>query len=217
MDNLKRNHSRPFCLEETLFWNALKKGIRAMMILCSIICTGCILYSVILRYIFKGNFYGSDEVILIFALWLYFSGAVHGSYENSHIKADILTATVKNLRIKDAVGLVGQVINAVVNAVLAGWAVNYLLWGLAKMPLSTALKIPLVIPQSAVCVGLVMMLFYHVYYLQKNVRLFWKTGYFSEPQDGDYITSELKAKYPGAQAPVKEAKGVFPSGQKEGR
>ena len=60
------------------------------MIIGSIASTGCMVYSVVLRYCFKQNFYGSDEVIMLFAFWLYFMGAVYGSYENSHIKADLL-------------------------------------------------------------------------------------------------------------------------------
>ena len=106
------------------------------------IATGCIIYAVILRYIFKSNFYGSDEVILLFAFWLYFMGAVYGSYEDSHIKADLVNVYVKNIRVKDFISLIAQVIMIIVNIVLIIWAWDYFLWGLEKMPRSTGLNPP---------------------------------------------------------------------------
>lgn len=193
-----------FNLEDTLFWHALKKLIRFVMVTCSLAATGCIIYSCILRYIFHGNFYGSDEVILSFAFWLYFSGAMYGSYENSHIKADILMTMIKNLRVKDTFGLIAQLVNAVVNLILITWAANYFVWGIVKMPLTTALKIPLVIPQSAIFFGLLVMGFYHIYYLVQNTRRYLREGHFSVPQEGDYFGEAMLQKYPGSGVPSKE-------------
>src|SRR5690606_34565426 len=145
-----------FKISETRPWKWLLELIKYLMVLCSVASTGCILYAVVLRYIFKANFYGSDEVILLFAFWLYFMGAVYGSYEDSHIKADLMNVYVKNIRIKDFIGLIAQVIMIVVNFVFLAWSWDYFMWGLEKMPLSTGLKIPLVIPQSAIFFGLLL-------------------------------------------------------------
>ena len=160
-------------------------------------------YSVVLRYVFKGNFYGSDEVIMLFAFWLYFMGAVYGSYENSHIKADLLNVYIKNMRKKDAVALLGQFLTIVVNTIVLVWAIRYFGSEIAKGGLSTGLKIPLVIPKSAVFFGFLLMEFYHVVYFIKNTLAFIRKGYFSEPQDGDYVTDALKAKFPECSAPTK--------------
>lgn len=191
-------------ITKTYFWKILLALVKYVMILCSIVSTGVIIYSVVLRYIFKGNFYGSDEVILMFAFWLYFMGAVYGSYENSHIKADLLTVYVKNIRTKDFINLIAQVIMIVVNLILITWAWDYFLWGLAKMPLSTGLKIPLVIPQSAVFFGLLLMAFYHIVHFIRNIYRYINFGYYSLPQYGDYMTAETKAKFPQADVPLKE-------------
>ena len=45
--------------------------------------------------------------------------------------------------------------------------------------------------------------FYHVVYFIKNILAFIRKGYFSEPQDGDYVTDALKAKFPECSAPTK--------------
>jgi TRAP-type C4-dicarboxylate transport system permease small subunit len=191
-------------ITKTRVWKFIIASVKYIMILCSVASTSCIIYSVVLRYIFKKNFYGSDEVILMFALWLYFMGAVYGSYENSHIKADLIKVYVKNIRIKDFIDLIAQVIMIVVNVVLITWAWRYFLWGLEKMPLSTGLKIPLVIPQSAVFFGLLLMGFYHIVHFIRNIYCYINFGYYSVPQHGDYLTAATKAKFPQASVPLKE-------------
>ena len=195
--------SKSFDLTQSLAWKGLSEVIRWLMIACSVISTGCMVYSVVLRYVFKGNFYGSDEVIMLFAFWLYFMGAVYGSYENSHIKADLLNVYIKNMRKKDAVALLGQFLAIVVNTIVLVWAIRYFGSEIAKGGLSTGLKIPLVIPKSAVFFGFLLMEFYHVVYFIKNTLAFIRKGYFSEPQDGDYVTDALKAKFPECSAPTK--------------
>ena len=195
--------SKSFDLTQSLAWKGLSEVIRWLMIACSVISTGCMVYSVVLRYVFKGNFYGSDEVIMLFAFWLYFMGAVYGSFENSHIKADLLNVYIKNMRKKDAVALLGQFLTIVVNTIVLVWAIRYFGAEIAKGGLSTALKIPLVIPKSAVFFGFLLMEFYHVVYFIKNTLTFVRKGYFSEPQDGDYVTDALKAKFPECSAPTK--------------
>ena len=193
-----------FDLTQTAFWNILQNIIKVVMIVGSVVSTACMCYSVILRYIFHKNFYGSDEVIMLFAFWLYFMGAVYGSYEDSHIKADLLNVYIKNLRIKDALALVAQALTIFVNTIVLTWAYKYFLLEINKGGLSTALKIPLVIPKSAVFFGFLLMEFYHVYYFIHNILLYVRKGHFTEPQLGDYVTDAMKKKYPGIDVPSKK-------------
>lgn len=195
--------SKHFDLTQTAFWNILQNVVKVVMIIGSVASTGLMVYSVILRYVFKGNFYGSDEVIMLFAFWLYFMGAVYGSYENSHIKADLLNVYIKNLRSKDAVALVAQVLTIVVNTIVLMWAWKYFQMELTKWGLSTALKIPLVIPKSAVFFGFLLMEFYHIYYFIHNLLRYLRDGHFSVPQFGDYISDRAKEKWPAIHAPTK--------------
>ena len=72
--------TKSFDLTKTIFWTILHRIIVVLMVVGSVASTACMVYSVILRYVFKGNFYGSDEVIMLFAFWLYFMGAAYGSF-----------------------------------------------------------------------------------------------------------------------------------------
>lgn len=196
--------STGFQFMQTKFWTILHTVVKWLMITGSVVSTACMVYSVILRYVFKGNFYGSDEVIMLFAFWLYFMGAVYGSYENSHIKADLLNVYIKNIRAKDVVALLAEMVTIVVNIIVLIWAIRFFQGEIVKGGLSTALKIPLVIPKSAVFFGFLLMAFYHVTYFIRDVYRLITVGYFTEPNPGDYASEKLKAKYPNITLPTKE-------------
>ena len=189
--------------EASAFWKGLKAVVEWAMIICSVCCSGVLIISTFMRYCMSKNWYGSDEIILIFAFWLYFMGAIYCSYEDSHIKADIVSSLVKNVRTKDAVALVAGVILVVINAVLIVCAFPYLMDGILRMPRTTSLKIPLWIPRLAIMLSLILMEFYHVYYLIKHFVQYFTDGYFSTPNEYDYFPEKLMTKYPNTGLPTK--------------
>ena len=111
--------------------------------------------------------------------------------------------TVKNIRTKDAVALVAGVVLVVINAVLIVCVIPYLQDGFSRMPLTTSLKIPLVIPRIAIMLSMILMEFYHVYYLIKHFVQYFRDGFFSTPNEYDYFPEKLKAKYPNTGLPTK--------------
>lgn len=190
-------------LRDTAFWKVLLFLMKLTLVVCSVVSTGCIVAGVVIRYILNGDFYGSEEIILCFAFWLYFIGAAYGSYENSHIKADLLNMYLKNMRWKDGMNLLAQLVTVLSNAVLLCWAIVSMQWAIVKWPLTTSLKIPIAIPRAAILVGLLVMFFYHVYYLYDNFRKYKNQGYFSEPGENDYVSENLKKKFPACTMPTK--------------
>lgn len=170
--------------------------IAVLMVVGSVASTACMVYAVIIRYVFKSNFYGSDEVIMLFAFWLYFMGAAYGSFENSHIKADLLSVYLKNMHLKDASTILSEILTVIVNTIILCWATRFFFSEIAKWGLSTSLKIPLIIPKSSIFFGFLLMEFYHVYYLQRHLRMYIKTGICSEPRPGDYISDRLRSTHP---------------------
>ena len=189
--------------EESGFWKGLKASVEWLMIICSVCCSGVLIISTFMRYCMSKNWYGSDEIILMFAFWLYFVGAIYCSYEDSHIKADIVSSLVKNIRAKDTVALIAGIVLVVINAVLIVCVIPYLQDGFVRMPRSTSLKIPLVIPRIAIMLSMILMEFYHIYYLIKHFVEFFRVGYFSTPNEYDYFPEKLMAKYPNTGMPTK--------------
>lgn len=209
--------SQQFDITKTLFWNIILWFVKYAAILSSVVSTACIIWACAVRYLFQGNFYGSDEIILLFAFWLYFMGAAYGSYEDSHIKADLINIYVKNIRLKDSINLFALFITIVVNLIILTWAWHFFMWGLERMPLSTGLKIPMVIPQSSVFFGMLFMAFYHIFHFVRNLKGYIKFGHYSVPTYGDYMTPAVKAKFPQANVPLKsEIKAMEEYDENEG-
>lgn len=43
-----------------------------------------------LRYVLKIDFYGSEEIVLLFGYWLYFIGSIAAARNRSHLSADMV-------------------------------------------------------------------------------------------------------------------------------
>ena len=67
-------------LERTLFWSGLQKLLRFGLVVCSVMVTGITFAAVITRAL-NINFLGYEEILIIFAFWLYMIGSAHGSFE----------------------------------------------------------------------------------------------------------------------------------------
>ena len=167
----------PFDLEKSLFWKVLRFLIRTLLVITGLMTMLLIITGVYYRYVLKINFFGGEEVIIAFAFWLYFVGAMHGSCEKSHIKADMISNYVKNVRVRDGISLVASLIACIVCIAFTKWGVDYVLWDLKMMPRSTALKIPMLVQHSAIFFGYVLMTFYNIYFLQKNARAYFGKSY----------------------------------------
>lgn len=70
--------SKHFDLTKTAGWNVLQNVVKVVMIIGSVCSTILMAYSVILRYVFKGNFYGSDEVIILILVALVIGETLSG-------------------------------------------------------------------------------------------------------------------------------------------
>ena len=84
-------------------WDFLLTFEKVIMIIASILVVILITISVVMRYILEKNFPGMEELVVMVAFWIYFMGGIYGSYENSHITADILSVFVEKERTKLAV------------------------------------------------------------------------------------------------------------------
>jgi TRAP-type C4-dicarboxylate transport system permease small subunit len=101
-----------------------------------------------------------DEFILVFAFWLYMIGGTYGSYEDSHIKADIVDQYVKSALKRHILKIINLSVTLIVSIFITVWAYDYVVWGFTRKAKSIAWKIPMVIPQGAIFVGFIIMTIY---------------------------------------------------------
>lgn len=91
------------------------------------------------------DWFGSEELTLFVAFWLYFMGAACAARENTHISADMLSLFTSNIRIRAVADIIKNTIGAAMSAVFTGWCFNYVLWQAQLGAKSAVYKLPVII------------------------------------------------------------------------
>ncbi len=160
---------------------ALQGLVRAMLafksvlvVISCLIMAGTFFFVVIVRYGFEGDLFAYNEWLLMVCFWLFFMGGALGTYEGSHINADLLDYFTEDQRLRWLRKLVVTAIEVGVSVALVYWAVLMIYDEIESYPnwtVTPALKIPFLIPRMGILVGLLMMSFYsalHLYALIKT-------------------------------------------------
>jgi len=160
---------------------ALQGTVRAMLafksvlvVISCLIMAGTFFFVVIVRYVFEADFFAYNEWLLMVCFWLFFMGGALGTYDGSHINADLLDYFTEDQRLRWLRKLVVTVIEVGVSIALVYWAVLMIYDEIDSYPnwaVTPALKIPFLIPRVGILVGLLMMSFYsalHLYALIKT-------------------------------------------------
>lgn len=150
----------------SIFWRVLDNAQRATLIVCNLAIMLIVVSAVVMRYALELDFYGSEEILMIFAHWLYFIGAAHGSFENSHVEADFIQDWLGDTKLADVLAYARDVIEICVLFVLTYWAFLFVSFAVDRWPVSSGWGIPLLVPQSAIFTGFVLMTLH-------TLRRFW--------------------------------------------
>ena len=98
----------------------------------------------VLRYVFHTDFYGSEELILVAAFWLYFVGSAMAAKHETQIKAEMLDMFVKNKRVLGIASIIKNIINLIMSAVATVWSVQYVMWNITMNVKSNVFRFPVV-------------------------------------------------------------------------
>jgi len=141
-------------------WKGLIYFQRAVMIIAGCAVAVLIFIEVMLRYVFGSPLFGVEELVCMIAMWLYFIGASYGAFERSHIKAELVHLWFKTPRSRAAVDSVSSLITLSLALIMVGWSFPYFVWGITEGETSQALLLPMVLSQSAIFVGAILMALY---------------------------------------------------------
>lgn len=159
-------------LAETKAWKWLERIQSVLLMIITAMVALVLFAGVIMRYIFKSDVYGMEEITCILALWMYFLGSSYATYEESHIKADIIQTFAKSETVKEMTLLFADFVSVIVTAYFSVVGVNYFIWNLEQKVYSAYWHFPLLLSQSAITVGMILMLFYALYhFLEKGMRM----------------------------------------------
>ena len=118
---------------------------------------------VILRYGLQADLFAYEEWLLIICFWLYFLASALGTYEDTHVNADLLDHLTDSPRLRWLRAVVVSTIELAVTLAVIYWAVLMLQDELNAYPnwqATIALKIPFIVPRIGVLVGFGLMAFY---------------------------------------------------------
>jgi len=129
----------------------------------SLIMAFTFLFVVILRYGFTTDLFAYEEWLLIVCFWLYFIASALGTYEGSHVNADLLDYYITSPRAQLIRALIVSAVELIVCLAVIYWAILMLYDEIDVYPYwqeTIAMKIPFIVPRTAVLVGFLFMTFY---------------------------------------------------------
>lgn len=150
------------------------------MVTCSLTVTGIIFLAVLLRYVFHSDLYGYEEIVVIFAFWLYFIGGSYGSYTRTHITADVVSVYVPDGKLKGFLCVTSSLITFLWSSFMAYWGFDFFMYGITEGAVTPVWRLPMAISYSGVFLGLLMMSVYFLVDLIADIRVL--RGYYREKQ-----------------------------------
>ena len=143
-------------------WLVIASSIFVMLIMC---------VEVLLRYVFKSDLYGIEEIVVIAAFWLYLIGSSYGVYDKSHVKADLIPQMLSK-KVQVLLNVIVRLIMSVLCCLFTFWAIGMIGHSLKYMPRTTGLRIPIAISQFSVLLGYFLMAFYSIIYFLEDLFAF---------------------------------------------
>ena len=167
-------------LEKTVFWKALYKFLRFGLVVSACLVT-LITFAAVIARAMNVNSLGYEEILIICAFWLYMLGAAYGSYENSHITADIIVVMMPEGLKKSLIALLRNILTLVLGVIFLLWALQLFQWTVEMQSKTPVWRIPVTVAQSSLLFGLSIVTFYNIVYLYDETKLFI----------GRYITKKI--------------------------
>ncbi len=152
-------------VEDFWFWRLLLRLERFILVFTSVAAMLCIVSSALMRYIFQSDLYGIEEIIILMAIWLYFIGGAYGSYENSHISADMVSHYIDNESLKKIIRLAAAVVTLICTAIFSKWSLDWLAFSLRINDSSVSLHLPMIAYRLPIALCFILSFFYGLYHL----------------------------------------------------
>lgn len=159
-------------IERTPFWNALVKFLEIGLIVSGILVT-CITFAAVIARAMNINLLGYEEILIICAFWLYMFGTAYGSYEDTHIKADIIVVMMPEGFAKDLIALLRNILTLILGFIFMLWALQLVMYTVTNGQQTPVWRIPVTVSQSSILFGLTITTFYNVVYLYDECKTFY--------------------------------------------
>ena len=138
---------------------------RLAQAICFLLILAIFFITIIARLVFMSDFPGMEEIVMLLAVWLYMFGAALGTYDDSHISADLVSTLIKSSRGKAMHKLYVFTINALISGYFLNLAWTWFQFNLMMNPLSTVWRFPMLIAYASILFGFVFIFIYTIMHL----------------------------------------------------
>lgn len=125
-----------------------------------------------MRYVLKKDFYGSEEIILLIAFWMYFIGSAFATYEGSQISADLLTSSLKTEKQKIVLKIIQEVISFFLFVLLTWWTFKFNKFSFEIGQKTQVYKIPMIVSLSSILFSFILSTIYTAINIGRNINKF---------------------------------------------
>lgn len=158
-----------FRFEKTPVWRAFLQVIKTGIFVCAAVDIVVMFIAVVMRYIFHEDFFGYEEILMNVILWMYYLGAAYATYNETHIKGDVMSFVFKTGKQKKFYNLSMVIISIIIMAFWVVWGFQYASWNIHSGGTSSALHIPLWIGQISIYIGILGLFFFAILNLAKYI------------------------------------------------
>ncbi len=128
-----------------------------------------ILANAVCRFL-KIDWFGSEELTLFVAFWLYFTGCACASRDKTHISAEMMDLFTTNKKIRAVVSVIKDIVSIAMCSAFIVWCYKYVSWQLNLGAKSQAYHLPVVIATFPILISFILWLFYLIRDLINDAR-----------------------------------------------
>lgn len=128
------------------------------------------------RYLFAGEFYGAEELILAIAFWMYFIGSYIATHEDTHISADLFTGMLKTEKAKNYAKLVRLAISLVAFALLTWLSWEFLAFDISHHKITVMYRFPQALIHAVLPFSFALSCLYTVAHIVKTISDLHESG-----------------------------------------
>lgn len=114
----------------------------------------------IMRYVFRKDIYGIEELTTVAAFWMYFAAAVYATKTRKQISAEMFSIFTKNPVVLYCSVLAQRVITFLLCLIYSWWGWQFFHWSVTDGGKTNLWQLPVFVGQGAVFFGLLGMLAY---------------------------------------------------------
>lgn len=142
-----------------------------------------ILANAIFRFL-RVDWFGSEELTMFVAFWLYFIGAACASRDDTHISADMVSLFTTNPKVRAIVNLIKNAISIAICSVFTVWCFNYVTWQATMGAKSSVYKLPVIISTIPILFCFGVWTLYLIRDLVRNIETIGNTDAETQSEGG---------------------------------